>query len=314
MAVQGRSSGVGLAFASGGPRGAAHVGVLKVLEREGIQVSAISGSSAGALVGGAYAAGVPLARIEREWLDTDLPKVARAFLPTFPRAGLSSGREAVRYIRTLVGEVRIEELPIPFAAVATDLDTGEAVVLREGPLVQAIRASGSVPGLFQPVRWQGRLLVDGGLVAPIPVKACRDLGAAIVVAVDITPRPRPTTRERRSLWAALSRRLEAGYPWMPQRSTEGRAKRAQERREERPLPGLWSLLDQTVAIMLQEITRLGLGLWPADLVVRPKFPAKMTYLRAAEGILAGEEAMEEAMPALRALLETKALAGHNGRS
>lgn len=314
MAVQGRSSGVGLAFASGGPRGAAHVGVLKVLEREGIQVSAISGSSAGAMVGGAYAAGVPLARIEREWLDTDLPKVARAFLPAFPRAGLSSGREAVRYIRTLVGEVRIEELPIPFAAVATDLDTGEAVVLREGPLVQAIRASGSVPGLFQPVRWQGRLLVDGGLVAPIPVKACRDLGAAIVVAVDITPRPRPTTRERRSLWAALSRRLEAGYPWMPQRPTEGRAKRAQERREERPLPGLWSLLDQTVAIMLQEITRLGLGLWPADLVVRPKFPAKMTYLRAAEGILAGEEAMEEAMPALRALLETKALAGHNGRS
>jgi NTE family protein len=289
------------------------VGVLKVLEREGVRVSAISGSSAGAMVGGAYAAGVPLARIEREWLDTNLPKVARTFLPTFPRAGLSSGREVVRYLQTLIGEAQIEELPIPFAAVATDLDTGEAVVLREGPLVQAIRASGSVPGLFQPVRWQGRLLVDGGVVAPLPVKACRDLGAKIVVAVDITPRPRPTTRQQRNLWAALSHRLEAGYPWMPERLTELGAKHAQERPEERPLPGLRSLLDQTVAIMLQEIMRLGLGLWPADLVVRPKFPAKMTYLRAAEGVLAGEEAMEEAMPALRALLETQAKAGHNER-
>jgi len=108
---------IGLALASGGARGSAHVGVLKVLEREGVHVSAISGASIGALVGGAYAAGVPLTRIEREWLDTDLPKVVRSFLPTFPRAGLSSGNEFRKYLRALLGDVRIEDLPVPFSDV-----------------------------------------------------------------------------------------------------------------------------------------------------------------------------------------------------
>jgi hypothetical protein len=97
-------------------------------------------------VGGAYAAGVSVERIEQEWLNTDLPKVVRSFLPTFPRAGLSSGGELRKYLRSVLGDVRIEELSIPFAAVACDIDTGEMVVLREGPLVDALRASVSALG------------------------------------------------------------------------------------------------------------------------------------------------------------------------
>lgn len=286
---------MGLALASGGARGSAHAGVLKVLEREGIEVSAVAGSSIGAMVGGAYAAGAPVERIEEEWLNTDLPRVVRSFFPTFPRAGLSSGSELRKYLKSLFGDLQIEDLKLPFAAVATDLDTGEAVVLRQGSLVEAIRASGSIPGLFRPVQWQGRLLVDGGLVAPIPVKACRELGAEIVVAVDITPRPRPT-QEGQTRRVAFSNRLGVRHP--RKLGTE----RAGDREEERPLPGLKSLLDQTVAIMLQEISRLGLELWPADLVVRPEFPGRITWLRAAEGIRAGEEAMEAALPQLRSLL------------
>jgi len=283
------------------------VGVLKVLEREGVKISAVAGSSIGAMVGGAYAAGVSVDRIEQEWLNTDLPKVARSFLPTFPRAGLSSGGELRKYLRSVLGDVRIEDLPTPFAAVACDINTGEMVVLREGPLVDALRASVSIPGIFNPVRWQGRLLVDGGLVEPLPVRVCRELGPQIVIGVDIVPAPRPTTRERRRTWGRLAARLGEDLKsrtWIPESLVGLLEEVFRERPEdERPLPGIYSIVNQAVVIFEQEILRLKLTLWPADLLVRPKLPSiGVSYLRAAEGIRAGEEAMERALPQLRVLL------------
>ena len=297
---------IGLALASGGARGSAHVGVLKVLEREGIKVSAIAGSSIGAMVGGAYAAGASVERIEQEWLNTDLPKVVRSFLPTFPRAGLSSGGELRKYLKSMFGDLRIEDLEIPFAAVACDLDTGETVVLREGPLVDALRASSAIPGIFFPVRWGRRILVDGGLVEPLPVRVCRELGAEIVIGVDIVPRPRPTTPEGRRTWRRLAQRLGEelkGRTWVPASLVGLLAELAEEgTQEERPLPGLYTVINQAVAIFQQEILRLKLTLWPADVLVRPELPPVVSYLRAAEGIRAGERAMEAALPELRALL------------
>jgi len=139
---------IGLALASGGARGSAHTGVLKVLEAEGIPISAVAGSSIGAVVGGAYAAGISVERIEKEWLETDLPKVVRSFLPTFPRAGLSSGSEFRKYLQYLLGDVHFDELSIPFAAMGCDIDTGEGVVLDRGSVADAIRASSSIPGLL----------------------------------------------------------------------------------------------------------------------------------------------------------------------
>lgn len=299
---------VGLALGSGGARGAAHVGVLKVLEREGIKVSAIAGTSIGAMVGGAYAAGIPLSRIEEEWLTTSRRKLLRSFLPTFPRTGLSSGAGLRRYLREILGDVRIEELPIPFAAVATDLDTGEAVVLRSGPLVEAIRASTAIPGVFQPVRWEGRLLVDGGMVEPLPVRVCRELGADIVIAVDTNPAPHPTTPEGRRPWAALSQALRQGLlhrPWVPASLTEVLGEYARERPAARPLPGIFEILNQSAAILVQEILRLKLRLDPPEIYLRPKFREERSYLRAKENIRAGEEAMEEALPTLLSLLEAR---------
>jgi NTE family protein len=258
------------------------------------------------MVGGAYAAGVPVERIEQEWLNTDLPKVVRSFLPTFPRAGLSSGGELRKYLRSVLGDIRIEELPIRFAAVACDIDTGEAVVLREGPLVDALRASTAIPGIFYPVRWEGRFLVDGGLVEPLPVRFCRDLGAEIVIGVDIVPAPRPTTPEGRRVWRRLAQRLGEEFKnrtWVPASLVGLLAEVAEERgHEERPLPGLYTVINQAVAIFQQEILRLKLTLWPADVLVRPQLPPGISYLRAAEGIAAGEAAMEAALPQLRALI------------
>lgn len=299
---------IGLALASGGARGSAHVGVLKVLEREGIGISAIAGSSIGAVVGGAYAAGVPLVRIEHEWLDTDLPKVVRSFLPTFPRSGLSSGSEFRKYLRTVLGDALIEHLPIPFAAVACDIDTGEAVVLRSGSLVEALRASSSIPGIFHPVQWEGRLLVDGGLVEPLPVRVCRELGADLVIGVDIDPTPRPTTPKGRRLWSKLGQPLREGLAnrtWVPGSLTELLEELFRERPEkERSLPGVYSVINQAVTILRQEILHLKLTLWPADLLIRPALsPTGVSYLRAAEGIQAGEQAMEQAVPRLHEMFE-----------
>ncbi|MCD6136543.1 patatin-like phospholipase family protein [Candidatus Bipolaricaulota bacterium] len=300
---------IGLALASGGARGSAHAGVLKVLAAEGISISAVTGSSIGAMVGGVYAAGVPIERIEQEWLNTNLPKVVRSFLPTFPRAGLSSGGELRKYLHELLGDAQIEELQIPFAAMGCDIDTGEAVILDHGSLVDAIRASASIPGLFHPVRWEGHLLVDGGLVEPLPVRLCRNFDVDIVIGVDIVPAPYPTTADRRSLWDRLGQGLKeraTNQTWVPGSLTELLDDVFREHtEEERPLPGVYSVINQAVAIFQQEILRLKLTLWPADLIIHPDLPRGINYTQAAEGISAGEDAMRRALPELLALIEEK---------
>jgi len=300
---------IGLALASGGSRGSAHAGVLKVLERENISISAVAGSSIGAVVGGAYAAGVSVGRIEQEWLNTDLPKVVRSFLPTFPRAGLSSGKEVRKYLHDLLDNVQIEKLPIPFAAIGCDIDTGEAVVLDRGSLADAMRASASIPGIFHPVRWEEHLLVDGGLVEPMPVRVCREMGLDIVIGIDIVPTPYPTTSDRRGMWERLGQGLREGgtsKTWVPGSLTELLDSVFKERpEEERPLPGVYSIINQSVAIFQQEIMRLKLTLWPADMIIHPELPRGLTYLSADKGIRAGERAMERALPELHALLAEK---------
>ncbi|HEX8071910.1 MAG TPA: patatin-like phospholipase family protein [Pyrinomonadaceae bacterium] len=174
---------VGLALSGGAARGAAHVGVLRALLAQGIPIDCVAGTSAGALVGGAFAAGVPIADLAahaRTMRWRDFGKM------TFSRLGVQSNARMEEYVRARFPRTRFEELPIPFAAVATDLHTGAAVVLKEGDVAFAVRASCAIPGWYVPVvDERGRQLVDGGLVANIPVAAARALGADIVVAVDV---------------------------------------------------------------------------------------------------------------------------------
>jgi NTE family protein len=300
---------IGLALASGGARGAALTGTMKVLHREAIPISVVAGSSIGALVGAAYAVGIPVEEVEREWLGTDVPRLFRGFLPTFPRAGLSSGSELRKILAELLGEGQIEDLPVPFAAVACDIDTGEAVVLSRGSLVDAIRASTAIPGIFHPVRWGKRLLVDGGLVDPLPVRSCRDLGAEFVIAVDVTPKPIPTMSTGRGVWTRIGETLHEGLShrtWVPNSLTELLDGLFRERPEaSRPLPGLYSIVNQSIAILAQEVLRQKLILHPPDVLIRPELSlSTMSYLRAADGIAAGEKAAEAALPELRQALQT----------
>ncbi len=299
---------IGLALGSGGARGAAHTGVLKVLEREGISASVVVGSSIGALIGAAHAVGLPVDQVEREWLDTDAHRLFRSFLPTFPRAGLSSGNELLKILTEVLGDVRIENLPIPYAAMACDIDTGETLALQEGSLIDAVRASTAIPGIFHPVRRGDRLLVDGGLVDPVPVKTCRELGADFVIAVDITPRPIRTTPRGRKVWDRIGEQLREGLThqsWIPHSLTELLESLFRER-PERPLPGLYSILNQSISILVQEILRQKLAAHPPDLLIRPELSLSiMSYLQAKGGIEAGERAAEAALPELRRLLKQR---------
>jgi NTE family protein len=175
---------IALALSGGAARGIAHVGVIKALTEHSIPIDCVAGTSAGALVGGAFASGMPMTEIEAigrsmRWRDIGRVNVSRL--------GVQSSARMEEYVRARFPVTRFEDLPIPFAAVATDLKSGEAVIMRdEGDVPFAIRASCAIPGWYVPVTDpQGRQLVDGGLVALIPVAVARALGADIVIAVDV---------------------------------------------------------------------------------------------------------------------------------
>jgi NTE family protein len=177
---------VALVLGGGGARGLAYAGVLRVLEEEGIPVEMIVGSSVGSLVGALYASGAnrfALDRIAHE-VDRDV-FFDFGLAPALFGTGLATGERLERFVRTHAPG-RIEDLRIPFAAVATDLDTGDVVVLRTGDIGAAVRASCAIPGVFEPVSQSGRLLVDGGVALNLPVRVARDMGADVVIAVDVT--------------------------------------------------------------------------------------------------------------------------------
>ena len=174
--------GIGLALGGGFARGFAHLGVLQVLEQNHIPISCIAGTSVGSILGAAYASGASLARIVTTCRTLRLRDIARWRVS---RLGLASNHRLGDLIERVFEARHFEELTIPMAAVATDLNTGEPVVITHGSLIDAIRASCAFPGLFEPVEIGTRCLADGGLVAPVPTRAARDLGASFVLGVSV---------------------------------------------------------------------------------------------------------------------------------
>jgi NTE family protein len=175
---------VGLALSGGAARGVAHVGVLRALEENSIPIDAIAGASAGALIGGSYAAGLSIKQLEAMARKFRWRHISRL---SFSRLGTQSNAPMEKFLRAHLPVTRFEDLRIPFAALATDLQTGTPVVMRDrGDLTLAIRASVCLPAFYVPVRDpEGRLLVDGGLVANLPISYTRDLGVDLVIAVDV---------------------------------------------------------------------------------------------------------------------------------
>ncbi len=189
---------IGLALGGGGARGFAHLGVIQAFEELHVPIHCVAGTSIGAIVGGIYAAG-NLAAAHAWARESNWKKLPKLFLdPHMTVKGLVSGRKIEQFLRRLVPVSSFEDFKMPFAAVATDLETGEECVLKTGDVHSAIRASMSIPGVFNPVERDGRVLVDGGLVNVVPADVCRAMGAEKVIAVDLNGIGVPSAQKKPS--------------------------------------------------------------------------------------------------------------------
>ncbi len=289
---------IGLALGSGGARGSAHVGVLRVLEENHIRPDVITGTSMGAQIGGLYAAGMSTSDLVDTWESVSFAKVARTLLPTVPWSGWSSGSSIVNIVHRLIGDIKIEDLLIKYGAVATDLETGLPYTITEGEVARAVRASLSVPGLFTPVWIDGHLLIDGGVTNPLPVNTARQLGADVVVAVDVLVPPQevhvsgipiPDYHER-----ILGIVKGMGSPLSKGNSSS------------RFYHSVFGVLFQMSTIFQKRISDLSLQVDQPDVLIRPDFsPNPPCYSNAGSGIKAGEQAARRALPKILKLLRSE---------
>jgi NTE family protein len=178
---------VGLALGGGAARGLAHIGVLEVLEKEGIPVDLIAGTSAGAAIGALYAEGRSVAKIKKLALEVGWWQRVSLIDLALPRSGFIEGTRIKNLLKSIIGDISFSQLKIPLACVATDISSGEEVVIKDGPVLEGVRASISVPVIFTAVKWQDRYLVDGGLVNPVPVSSVKEMGAEFVIAINVIP-------------------------------------------------------------------------------------------------------------------------------
>lgn len=299
---------IGLALGSGAARGLAHIGVLKVLEREGLSVDCISGSSIGAVIGALYASGVPVTQMEEVACGVNWAQLARLIDPILPTSGLIDGRKVSAFFNELLPARTFEELSIPLAVTATDVESGEALTIRRGDLHEALRAAISFPGIFTPVAFDGRFLIDGGVSNPVPIDIVRELGAEVTVGVCTIPLvdkrstetyfPRPKedvpTGKIKSWFTAHSLEEKLRELW-PRGNNNGNAIR-------RP-PNIFRIFAQSVVIMENEIATLRLGQNHIDLLIRPQLGdiTLLEFNKAREAIKAGEQAALAQIEQLRTL-------------
>ena len=281
---------IGLALGGGSARGYAHIGVLGALERRDVVPDVIVGTSFGALVGALYAAGSSPAELRRFAEGIRRRDLMRRMLDVgWSRGALFAGDRLEAWLRGLVGDVRIDDLPRTFAVCATDVDSGEAVVLRSGSLARAVRASVSLPGLFAPVAWQGRRLIDGGLASPVPVSTLSGFGVDVAVGVGVGARGGVSVRAMRALaGGAVGRGLR--------RALHGGVDPRSRRAFRRPLA---RALD---AFAFAQRGDEGVGV---HVDARPPIHW-LRFDRAAVAIDAGDAAMERAWPHLERALRREA--------
>ncbi|HIK59282.1 MAG TPA: hypothetical protein EYF98_01160 [Planctomycetes bacterium] len=297
-----------LALGCGGARGMAHIGVIRTLEEAGLRVAGVAGTSIGSAVGGVHCAGV-LDSYEKRMRAMTRREVLALLDPGLPSSGLFGGARLERLMREMCGDLRIEALDLPFVAIAVDLADGTEVRLQGGDLVAAVRASSSIPGIFRPVRQDGRWLVDGGLVSPVPVPAARTLGPHPIVAVNLNqtggpPLPDPAdeamdaseaesdSRPAGSTFAAKAQgaREELG------RHLE-RLKRSLFQGSPEQRPGLIGTLNESIAIACNHLAQSQLEIDPPDLFIEPNLAqvGMFDMHRSAELIDEGARATREAL-------------------
>lgn len=270
-----RKKKIGLALGGGGARGLAHVGVLEVLEKERIPIDIIAGTSFGAAVGALYAQGKTIRQMKELAPHLRWRKLASLTDLTVPKTGLIKGKK-ITYLLALSfgGDIQFSELKIPFACVATDIETGEEVVINHGSVPEAIRASISVPAVFTPVKWEGKYLVDGGLSNPVPVSVAKHMGADIIIASSVIPDVNS---------------------WLP-RANEGDNEDSRE-------PNIFYVIMQSIHITTYSAVKASLE--QADVIIEPRLAhiGAGDFHRARELIQQGRLAAQSALPEIKKILK-----------
>jgi NTE family protein len=276
---------VGLALSGGGARGLAHIGVLKALERAGVPIDMLSGTSMGGVVAAAYASGLSPAFMEQEALRMASPRRLLSLAdPTLPKKGFFEGQKITHYLRERLGERTFEDLRCPLTLVAVNLNDSQAVILNEGRVLDAVRATIALPGLFKPVERDEQLLVDGGLLDNLPADVVRQMGADIVIAVDVIA--------GQCTFSAMIQTLRE-RPFVPS-----------------GLASTFEVMLRSLDVMMKEINERRLAEANPDFVIRPDVPPGVSVLigfsQAGGAIAAGERATAKAIPNIEKRLKRSA--------
>ena len=312
MDMQAHNSGprrrkIGLALSSGMARGWAHIGAIRALKKLGFEFDVITGCSVGALAGGCYLAG-KLDSLEAWAVSLDKRRI-RGYLDLGLRSGgLIGGNKLVSEMRKHIGTARIEDFHSPYAAMTTDLVTGHEIWLQKGDLVEAMRASFSLPGIFPPVKIDSRWLADGALVCPLPVAACRALGADMVIAINLNADMIGKSRHKGNSYATA-----AGFDMLQTLEEDGEHEKLSLMgsltrkifRRDYDGPSVFGVMTSSLNIMQDRITRSRLAGDPPDVHIAPRLGhfGLLEFDRAEEAIREGEAAVMRKQPELADAME-----------
>mgnify|MGYP001821315833 CR=1 FL=1 len=302
---------IGLALGSGSARGWSHIGIIEALGEKGISPDIVCGCSIGAMVGAAYVADrmSPL----KEWvLALKWREIAGSISVGISRGGLIDGDVFKNLMTKLNIDEPIESYMRPFASVATDFATGREIWLNDGPVHEAVRASMALPGVFSPANHDGGWLLDGGLVNPVPVSACRSLGADFVIAVNLNEnltdgrlKARGTDDGQKMHQGTQSPILDGLFQKMPTNIQQRLSKTKPDLQTPKPVaPGYFEVLESSINIMQEQITQVRLSAEPPDFILAPRVAhmGLFEFQRAQEAIVEGRTCVEQALPELRPLL------------
>lgn len=298
---------IGLALGSGGAKGLSHIGVLKILEKENIAISYIVGSSIGALIGGLFAKGYKAEEIEKFAIELSENKEQFYNLFDFSKSlqGIIKGERILNYIDNLLNGITFKELNIPFIPISVDLISGEKIYIQEGKVSEGIRASISIPVIFQPFSWKDKLLVDGGVLAPLPVKELKEIYKPdIVIAVSL---------HKKFKWSP-QHNIKIDFPYQPDSLSEKIAYKLTQtnifrefQKRLNPLlnPSLFEVLLHTIDIMNYEIEESSIK--EADIVINPEVQDYGTFdfQKAKEIIEKGEKATLDKIEQIKNLIKKK---------
>ncbi len=312
---------LGIALGGGAAKGFAHIGILKTFQNAGIEFDIVTGTSIGALVGAVYAAG-NLSELEAQAIDVSIVDIPMLLSPALSKSGFLSGKNVLELLSVIIGVKNIEDLPKKFAAVSVDLISGKLQVHTSGDLEQAVRASIAIPVVFTPVETQEMILVDGGLLEPVPVEQCRALGADFVIAVDLFG-VEGSSGERDNKDSNLEESVRTSSKLLKKKLFPKELQSAldyfRSASEKLPIPeflpvgkrnskprhslNLIEIMESTLAISQRSLTAARLAEHPADILIQPPVAeiGSLDFHRAKPVIELGEIAAKSALEKLQNL-------------